>query len=306
MPNNLDKAVEHFKQVGPMMECFERFMGPYPFYRDGYALVETPYLGMEHQGAIAYGNDYQTGYYGMDYSQIGLDFDYIIIHETGHEWWGNMVSCADIADLWIHEGFCTYSEVIYVECLFGYETGLDYVNAKKSGVENKRPMIGDYGVNQEGEDLYDKGALLLNSLRHWVDDDETWWALIRGIGEQFGYRTVSSAELEAWIGEQLHAKAGIDQKAMAAFFDQYLRTIELPVLEYRVSGKGKKISVDYRWVAQSDGFNMAVWVSGTDAAPARIHPTTAWQTVEFRGIKPGQFKPDLRKSLMEVRRIPEQ
>ena len=173
---NLEKAKRQFTQVKPMMQCYEKFLGPYPFPRDGYKLVETPYLGMEHQSAIAYGNQYKTGYNGNDFSRIGLDFDYIIIHETGHEWWGNSVSCADLADMWIHEGFCTYSESIYVECLFDRKKSLQYINAKKASVLNAAPIKGPYtGVNEEGDgDMYTKGSLLLNTLRTVVNSDLLW------------------------------------------------------------------------------------------------------------------------------------
>ena len=163
-------------QVRPMMEVYEKYLGPYPFWNDGYALVETPYLGMEHQGAIAYGNKYLNGYLGRDFSRIGLHFDYIIIHESGHEWWGNAVSAQDIADLWIHEGFCTYSESVYVEGMYGKSKAQEYINAKKSTVSNKSPIRGVVGVNNEGDgDMYNKGMLILNTLRHIVKNDSLWF-----------------------------------------------------------------------------------------------------------------------------------
>jgi len=203
LPYNLDKAKKHFEQVKPMMACFEEYMGPYPFYEDGFKLIETPYLGMEHQSAIAYGNNYKTGYNGSDYSRIGLTFDYIIIHETGHEWWGNHVSMKDIADMWIHEGFCTYSEAIYVECMFDYKTALDYVNAKKPGIDNKEPIIGTYNVNHEGAgDMYNKGMLLLNTLRHVVNNDKLWWDIIRGLQQEFGMKTTDTDEIVAYINRR--------------------------------------------------------------------------------------------------------
>ncbi len=182
MPYNIKKARAQFEQVKPMMACFEKFFGEYPFRRDGYKLVETPYLGMEHQTAIAYGNDYLQGYRGRASSEVGLNFDFIIVHETAHEWWGNSVTSKDIADMWIHESFAAYAEAVYVEHLYGYDEAQRYINGKKSNVSNTRPIIGVYGVNNEGSsDMYDKGQLVLNTLRHVIEDDSLWWRIIHGI-----------------------------------------------------------------------------------------------------------------------------
>jgi len=269
LPDNLEQAKKHFEQVKPMMKCFESYLGEFPFPRDGYKLVETPYLGMEHQSAIAYGNSYKTGYAGMDYSRIGLDFDYIIIHETGHEWWGNAVSCKDIADLWIHEGFCTYSEALYVECMHGYDTALAYVNAKKPHIENAKPVIGPYDINREGsKDMYSKGMLMLNTLRHVINNDSLWFAIIRGIIDEFSYKTTTSAEIEAYIA----TKAEMDLKY---FFDQYLRHAPIPVFEYEI----KKGMVRYRWVADAEGFKMPLKVALANDGFNWIFPTTKWQEV---------------------------
>jgi aminopeptidase N len=282
LPYNLDKAREQFQQVLPMMECYERYFDPYPFMEDGFALVETPYLGMEHQSAIAYGNGYKPGYNGYDFSRIGLDFDYIIIHETGHEWWGNSITCADMADLWIHEGFCTYSEALYVECLHGYDTALLYVNAKKPSVGNKHPIVGDYGVNGEGDgDMYNKGMLILNTLRHVAADDEAWFAAIRGLTVDYKHSVVSSAQVEAYLAEKLDLD-------LDAFWDQYLRHPKLPVLEYRWAGKKKKPVLEYRWVADAEAFSMpiAYRLNGEGETERntnwlRIRPTAEWQSMEL-------------------------
>ncbi len=213
---NLDKAKEHFRQAKPMMKCYEHYLGKYPFWRDGYALVETPYLGMEHQGAIAYGNKYLTGYSGFDYSRMGLDFDYIIIHETAHEWWGNSVSCYDLADMWIHEGFATYTESIYVECLYGTDTALKYINAKKNEISNKAPIQGIYGVNQDGSgDMYSKGSLFLNTLRHIVNNDAKWWSIIKCMSDTtFKYKNIGYQD----VVDYFNHKTGMD---LSAIFDQY-------------------------------------------------------------------------------------
>lgn len=268
---NLEKARKHFAQVKPMMQCFEHYFGEFPFWRDGYKLVETPYLGMEHQSAIAYGNGYQKGYAGMDYSRIGLNFDYIIIHETGHEWWGNSVSCSDIADLWIHEGFCTYAEALYVECLHGRDTSLAYINAKKNHVENTNPIIGTYNLNREGAgDMYNKGMLLLHTLRTVVNNDSLWFSIIKGIAVDFKYKTTSSAEIENYIS----VKAGMD---LRYFFDQYLRHAQLPVFEYKLKKKNKVL--EYRWAADVSDFRMPLDVTTAPAVFSRMYPTTSWQTM---------------------------
>ncbi len=286
LPENLEKAKEHFKQVKPMMRCFETYLGKYPFWDDGFALVETPYLGMEHQSAIAYGNKYKTGYNGMDFSGIGLEFDYIIIHEAGHEWWGNSVSVADIADLWIHEGFCTYSEAIYVECMHGYETAMAYVNAKKRSVGNKSPVIGPYDVNEEGDgDMYNKGMLILNTLRHVLGDDEKWFNLILDITQDFERTVVTSQQIEEYIME----KTGLDLKA---FWDQYLRHSDLPILEHKIGKRGKKVVVEYRWVTDVPNFEMPIKYSVDGEKWVDIKPTNKWQRMTFKDIKPSDFKWD--------------
>jgi len=272
---NLEKAQAHFAQVGPMMACYEEYFAPYPFFKDGFALIETPYLGMEHQSGIAYGNGYKTGYAGYDISRIGMTFDYMIIHETGHEWWGNSVTCADMADLWIHEGFCTYSESLYVECMHGYETAQNYVNAKKPGIENKAPMIGAYGVNAEvSGDIYDKGMLMLNTLRHVVQDaqgsDDAWFDLIRAITIDFKHKVISSEELENYMANSL----SLD---LDAFFDQYLRQASPPVLEFRQVAEDKASFFEYRWNTAVPAFAMPIRMRYGQKDWEPLHPSATWQ-----------------------------
>ncbi|GIV33282.1 MAG: peptidase M1 [Chitinophagales bacterium] len=280
MSYNKEKAREHFAQVKPMLRCFTRYLGPYPFVRDGFKLVETPYLGMEHQSCIAYGNNYQTGYAGKDYSGIGLDFDYIIIHESGHEWWGNAVSCSDLADLWIHEGFCTYSEALYVECLHGYATALAYLNHKKKYVRNESPIIGVYQLNREGSlDMYNKGALILHTLRSVIGNDSIWFSLLHALVDAFSYKTCSSAEIEDFISTY----TGIP---LDAFFDQYLRHASLPVFTYQL----KKKTLRYRWSTEVSSFNMPVMVTVAPDSMARIYPTTQWQEMPLKLQKKHAFK----------------
>ncbi len=278
---NLEKAKEHFKQVPPMMKCFEEKLGPYPFWEDGFALVETPYLGMEHQSAIAYGNRYLTGYAGMDYSRIGLDFDYIIIHEAGHEWWGNSITSYDIADMWIHEGFCTYSEALYVECMHGYEKAMDYVNAKKRTIRNDQPIIGPYGVNKEGSgDMYNKGMLFLNTVRHIIDDDVVWDDIIKGMLRDFEMSIINTDT----VIQYMNRKSGKD---LANVFDQYLNYTQIPTLLYKVDKKGKKLS--YKWSADVKDFNMPIKYFDKKGQEQWLYPTTEWQTAKLKKQKNVKF-----------------
>lgn len=248
-----EKALAHFQQVKPMLACYEQFLGKYPFWKDGYALVQTPYLGMEHQGAIAYGNRFLSGYLGSDRSAQKLDFDYIIIHETGHEWWGNSVSAADIADMWIHESFCTYSEAIYVECRYGYDTAMTYVNALRDGVQNRTSIMGIYGVNREGHyDMYVKGMLFLNTLRHVVDNDELWWALIKEMAsEEFHHRITNYDEVVQFF----NLRTGIN---MSPLFAQYVKNYRIPRLVYSIRKKRGKTITTVRWETDVTGFQMPI------------------------------------------------
>ena len=254
---NLDKAKEQFKQVKPMLKVYEKYLGKYPFWRDGYRLVETSYLGMEHQGAIAYGNHYRSGYDGMDYSRIGLNFDYIIIHESAHEWWGNSVSCADLADMWIHESFATYTESIYVEALYGKDTALLYINAKKPSVGNRTPIQGQYlGVNEEGSgDMYHKGALILNTLRTVVNNDALWWQIIKGTCDTaFKYKTITGDDIVNYFNQ----KSGRD---LTPILHQYLQYAAIPRLVYTLKKvKGKKYELIYFWLTDVKDFNMPVQI----------------------------------------------
>ncbi|HLP52229.1 MAG TPA: M1 family metallopeptidase [Chitinophagales bacterium] len=286
MRYNLDKARLHFMQVKPMLKCYEKYLGKYPFWNDGYALVETPYLGMEHQGAIAYGNKYLTGYAGTDYSRIGLDFDYIIIHETGHEWWGNSVSCKDIADMWIHEGFCTYTESIYVECMFGKDTAIKYINAHKAHVGNKSPMVGPYGVNEEGDgDMYSKGSLFLNTIRSLVNDDTKWWALIKGMSDTtFKMKNIGYEDVLAYFNK----KTGRD---LSPVFEQYLKYAAIPVLDYKLKKKKKgEYELSYRWITDVSNFNMPVLISSDDNKRQMLAASNSLQTTTLKLKKEADFK----------------
>ena len=282
LSDNLVKAKEHFKQVKPMMECFEKYFGVYPFWNDGYALVETPYLGMEHQSAIAYGNDYLPGYHGNTRFIDELNFDFIIIHESGHEWWGNSITTNDIADMWVHEGFCTYSEVLYVECMYGYDAMLSYINSKKESVRNDKPVIGPYHVNVEGSsDMYNKGSLMLHTLRSLIDDDEMWFEIIKGIANDFKYKIVDGQQIINYIIE----KSEID---LTYFFNQYLKNKETPEFQYNLQKEGRNYTLVYKWNAIPE-FDMPILIN-TGLKDFWIYPNFEWQELDLGSFDNHDFK----------------
>lgn len=294
---NVAKAKTHFAQVKPMLECYEKYLGKYPFWNDGYALVETPYLGMEHQGAIAYGNKFRSGYNGIDFSRIGLTFDYIIIHETGHEWWGNSVSCNDMADMWIHESFCTYSEAIYVECMHGYDTAMLYVNAKKPTVDNKAPIVGIYGVNEEGDgDMYNKGMLFLNTLRHHINNDPLWWGIIKSMSDTvFKHRVISYNDIVEYMSERTSMQ-------LQLIFDQYLKHAAIPTFEYSLKKvKGKEYELSYRWVTDVPGFKMRAYLI-VDGKPLWVDADNNWFRTGISIAKEKEFRVDESKAYINVKR----
>ncbi|MEO6687210.1 MAG: M1 family metallopeptidase, partial [Dyadobacter sp.] len=250
LPQNLEKAKVQFKQANQMLKAFEHWFGPYPFYEDGYKLVEVPYLGMEHQSSVTYGNGYKMGYLGRDLSKTGwgLKWDFIIIHESGHEWFANNITYKDAADMWVHEGFTNYSENLYTEYYFGKDAGADYVIGTRALIANDIPIIGPYGVNESGSrDMYYKGGNILHTLRQVVNDDEKWRQILRGLNKTFYHQTVETAQIENYISKQ----AG---RNLSKVFDQYLRDTKIPVLEYTI----KDNSVQYRWSNVVSGFDMPV------------------------------------------------
>jgi aminopeptidase N len=270
--DNLDKAKEQFKQVPMMMDAFEHWFGPYAFYADGFKLVEAPYLGMEHQSSVTYGNKYVNGYLGQDLSGSGwgLKFDFIIIHEAGHEWFANNITYRDIADMWVHEGFTAYSESIYVEYHYGKEAGADYVIGTRSRIANDKPIIGTYGVNARGSgDMYYKGSNLLHTIRQIVGDDELWRTTLRGLNKEFYHKTVTTQQIEQYMINQL----GID---LTDVFDQYLRDHHIPILEYRIGRNG----LAYRWSNVMPGFDMPVDVM-INETEERLNASTFWRTLSF-------------------------
>jgi len=266
---NKDKAIAHFDaDVKPMMECFQAKFGQYPFWEDGYKLVETPYLGMEHQSAVAYGNKYRKGYLGMDLSGTGegMNFDFIIIHETGHEWFGNSVTSKDIADMWIHEGFTTYSETVFIECEKGYEAAMKYINGQAKNVQNDRPIIGQFGVNNEGSgDMYYKGALLLNTLRHVVNNDNKWWDILLKYSNTFKKKIIDTQTVIDFFNKETG-------RNLTPIFNQYLKYTTIPKLEI----KGYKKRFQYRWVTEEPNFEMPVDIMIGDKK-VRLNSTNEWQ-----------------------------
>lgn len=249
---NLEKARKHFKQAPMMLEAFEHWFGPYPFYEDGYKLVEVPYPGMEHQSSVTYGNGYKNGFGGRDISKTGWGnkFDFIIIHESGHEWFANNITYKDIADMWIHESFIAYSEGLYVEYWFGKEAGFEYLRGIRSNIANDRPIIGPYGVNKRGSgDMYQKGATMLHMIRQVVDDDDKWRSILRGLNETFWHQTVTTEQIEGYMQEHTDFD-------LQPVFDQFLRDKGIPVLEYRFINGG----LEYRWGNTVKGFSMPVKV----------------------------------------------
>lgn len=271
LPYNLEKARKQFEEVKIMMDCFYEKLGPYPFEEDGFKLVETPYLGMEHQSAVAYGNKYMMGYLGNDLSRtgIGLKFDYIIIHEAGHEWYGNSITAADIADMWIHEGFTAYTEAVYVECRWGKEEALKYIKGVRNGVSNRSPIIGDYGVNSEGSgDMYMKGSNLLNTIRSIYSDDALWWKTLKDYTQTYRHQIIDTKTTEDFFD----AATDVDLRPV---FDQYLRHAALPELQIKKKGN----SFYYRWKADVADFAMPVdvFIKGKEV---RLFATDEWQKLK--------------------------
>jgi len=273
--DNIERAKTQFKDAVKMMDAFEYWFGPYPFYEDSFKIVEVPYLGMEHQSSITYGNKYMKGYLGRDLSRTGwgLKFDYIIIHEAGHEWFANNITYKDIADMWIHESFTTYSENLFLDYHYGKEASSEYVIGTRAGISNSAPMIGPYGVNQRGSDIYSKGANVLHTIRQIANSDEKWRMILRGLNKDFYHQTVETKQIENYISD----KMGYD---LSTFFDQYLRTTNIPVFEYNLNDG----LLEYKWTNVVDGFKMPIELFVGDEK-IRLNPTQEIKSINVKSEK---------------------
>mgnify|MGYP005725380599 FL=1 len=272
LKHHLEKAKKQFLEAPKMMRAFEHWLGPYPFYEDSYKLVEVPYLGMEHQSSVTYGNQFKNGYLGTDLSATGwgLKFDFIIVHESGHEWFANNITNKDIADMWIHEGFTSYAENLFLDYYHGKEAAAAYVIGTRKRIQNDRPLIGDYNVNNEGSsDIYYKGANMIHMLRQLTKDDEKWRQILRKMNSKFYHQTVTTQQIEDFLSKEI----GRD---LNPFFNQYLRDTRIPVLEYKIT-EGK---LNYRWNNVVSGFDMPVEIAGKQRT-FWIYPRESWNAIAF-------------------------
>lgn len=272
---NLEKAKKQFKQATMTLEAFEYWFGPYPFYEDSYKLVEAPYLGMEHQSSVTYGNDYINGYKGTDLSGtgVGLKFDFIIVHESGHEWFANSITNKDVADMWIHESFTAYSESLFVDYHFSTKEAEDYIIGTRKAILNDKPIIGKYHVNQEGSsDMYYKGANMLHTLRQIINNDTLWRKILRGLNKEFYHQQVSTKQIENYIST--HTKLDLN-----GFFNQYLRDVKIPVFKYKV--KKNKLCYKFTNAVSNFAIPVKVWINNK---PVWLNTTTKTNSFKFNEI----------------------
>ena len=274
LKGNEEKALEQFKQVAPMLAVYEELFGPYPFWNDGYAIVETPYLGMEHQSAIAYGNKYMPGYLGRYPGKI--DFDFIVIHESGHEYWGNSVSMNDISEMWIHESFCTYTEALYVEKIYGYEQMLNYLMYQRNFISCSSPIIGQRNLNNKGNntDMYYKGSWMLHSIRNYLANDSLWFSILKDLSLKFAYKNCDGDEIISFVCK----KAGIDLRPI---FNQYLNYSFLPVLKYKLYKKKLSYVLSYKWSSDVKEFNMPIDITISNDNVIRLFPSNNFQDINL-------------------------
>jgi aminopeptidase N len=282
---NLEAARRQWAQARTTLQCFEHWFGPYPWYEDGYKLIEVSNNGMEHQSAVAYGNGYANGYRGRDGSGtgLGMQWDFIVVHESAHEWWGNNLTTQDLADMWVHESFANYAENLYQECLSGKEDGARYVIGTRQLIDNEAPIVPRaYGVNAQGSgDMYPKGGNLLHTIRQLVGNDAKWRGILRGLNAEFRHRIVTGQQVQEYISRS----AGMD---LAKVFEQYLTTTDIPVFEYRVANGALR----YRWAKAIVGFAMPVEVTLPDGSARRLTPTAEWQSLPVSGTGAVTVDPD--------------
>ncbi len=282
LQENVEKAKKHFQQTKPMLACYEKYLGKYPFWKDGYALVETPFLGMEHQSAIAYGNQYMRGYLG-GMIPPDMNWDYIIVHESGHEYWGNAVSCKDHTDMWIHEGFTTYLESLYVEETMGYKDAIRYLMNQRQMIEGAQPLVGPSDVNfNPTSDIYFKGTWMIHTLRHAIGNDKLFFDMFKAVYNQFAYKTTTTDEVTKFISTYL-------KHDYSKFFEQYLYHVQMPVLEYKLKKTWHGLEVSYRWETDVKGFEMPIRF-GKAQDYKTVLATNEWAKVTLRGVKIDDFK----------------
>ncbi len=299
LPEHLTLAKKQFSQTRTMLACFEHYFGPYPFKEDGYKLIESPYLGMEHQSAIAYGNHFQNGYLGSDLSGTGFgkSWDYILVHESAHEWFGNNITTNDIADMWVHEAFATYAEALYVEYTQGYSQGQAYLRGLRSHIQNDAPCIGPYGVNQEGSgDMYFKGANMLNTLRHIIQNDSLWWSILKKMNLVFYHKTITGEEVINFISQE-------SKMELHSVFYQYLNTTEVPELFLK---RTQKKSVSFKWNTLNRSFTMPIDLLIGNRRKVRVTPSvTLWQTLPlFKKDRDFKISPDTNSYYIKTRWAP--
>lgn len=291
LKENEEKARMFFpNEVKRMLDCFELRFGAYPFWSDGYKLVETPYWGMEHQSCVSYGNGYKGNRWG---------FDFIIVHESGHEWFGNSLSCKDAAEMWIHESFTTYSETLFLECQFGYQTSLKYLIEQRRNIQNNVPMIGPYDVNFHGRkdnDIYYKGAWVLQTLRSVIDHDSVWFLMLKELNNVFGKKNITTANIVQLFNEKSNLK-------LEKFFEQYLTHAAIPELEYKIVDKGESLELHYRWSNTIHGFEMPIKATISKGLYDFILPTRNWQIIDLNFLDQNDFKIQTDKFLINVKKL---
>lgn len=294
---NKDSALKQFAQVKPMLQCFEHWFGKYPFYEDGYKIVEVPYLGMEHQSNMAYGNKYKNGYLGRDLSGTGwgLKWDYIIIHESGHEWFSNNITSEDIADMWIHEGFTTYSETLFTECQDGKDAGNEYNKGSRKNIKNNTPVIGIYNVQNEGSgDMYPKASAMIHAIRMGMNDDEKFRAMLRYLNSTFYHKIVTTN----LVAKAMNKYTGF---SVDKIFNQYLRTTQIPTLEFYVSVDQKKLH--YRWIDAVNGFDMPIWIPGIEKKPILKPMLNKWQSYSLQAGDFDNMRMDMLENYFYIRTV---
>ncbi len=278
--------IDHLKKnANETLKAFEHWFGPYPFYEDGYKLVETAHLGMEHQSAVAYGNKYQNGYLGRDGSRTGwgLKWDFIVVHESGHEWFGNNITSNDLADMWIHESFTNYSEALFIDFFYGKEASQAYVYGNRRGIQNDSPIQGPYNVNKEGSgDMYNKGGVLHNMIRTMIDDDDKWRNILRGLNKEFYHQTVDYGDIVSYMSKESGIK--LDKT-----FEQFVQTKSIPTLEVIENSPGVFM---IRWISEVKDFQMPVHIFDKDGKRLRIDPTDKFKVMKLDGLTKDNFKVD--------------